>query len=625
MTIKERIDALRQWMSAKSSEKARVAACIIPTADAHNDEYIPNRFACREWITGFTGSAGLAVVTKDDALLWTDSRYWLQAEEQLRDTPFRLMREGMEGIPSPEEWLNVHGFAEKADENGLKPLIAIEPDMTTFAVRDAWRNHGFSLYTYKDGERSAFNEIWDERPSLPAEPIDVQNEAYTGKSVAEKLQQLREAFSPKGERRVYILNDLSDIAWTLNLRGRDIPYNPVFLAYLAYDESKDRFTLFTHIGTMSKTAREEMKKVGVRVEEYNKLFNNYAGYEWVVDPDTTTVNLEMAATPSMLGGILRGNFSASPHITYRKMPVESWRAVKTEAEQKGFRLAMERDGAALVGFLRRLDEKMAKREEMTEISVDELLTSLRAKQDGYEQLSFATIAAYGPHGAIVHYEADETGNATLGTSSLILIDSGAQYDCGTTDITRTLALGIPTEEEKKVYTLVLKGHLALQRLHFPDGANGLQIDLAARQYMWAEGYDFGHGTGHGVGSHLCVHEGPHQIRKNPRACTAVPLREGMTVTDEPGIYVEGKFGVRIENTLLIVRDRTTPFGSFLRFEPLTLCPYDLRPVDFSLLSEEEVNQINEYHNEVYKRLRPLLTDFEDITWLEKTTSAVSKA
>lgn len=286
---------------------------------------------------------------------------------------------------------------------------------------------------------------------------------------------------------------------------------------------------------------------------------------------------------------------------------------------------MERDGAALVGFLRRLDEKMAKREEMTEISVDELLTSLRAKQDGYEQLSFATIAAYGPHGAIVHYEADETGNATLGTSSLILIDSGAQYDCGTTDITRTLALGIPTEEEKKVYTLVLKGHLALQRLHFPDGANGLQIDLAARQYMWAEGYDFGHGTGHGVGSHLCVHEGPHQIRKNPRACTAVPLREGMTVTDEPGIYVEGKFGVRIENTLLIVRDRTTPFGSFLRFEPLTLCPYDLRPVDFSLLSEEEVNQINEYHNEVYKRLRPLLTDFEDITWLEKTTSAVSKA
>lgn len=610
----ERTAALRSWMSRHG-----ISAYIIPTADPHNDEYIPARWQCREWISGFTGSAGLAIVTQSDARLWTDSRYWLQAEQQLRHSPYRLMREGQDGTPTPGEWLVACGYAKKTERKAERPLVAAEPDMLTLAERDALRELGLTFYESKDGEPYAFDQIWTDRPPLPEAPIDVQDEAYTGTGVAEKLDRLRSAFAATGEKRLYLINDLSDICWTLNLRGRDIDYNPVFLAYLAYDAQKDRFALFTHQKTMTKAAAKAMKAVGVKVYDYDEISDRYGGYEWVVDPQMATVHLEAMAAPSRLGGILSGNFSATPHISYATMPVEGWRAVKTESEQKGFRLAMERDGAAMVQALRRLDDKMRKGEAVTEMGVDALLTAQREAQDGYEQLSFATIAAYGPHGAIVHYEADEESDVRLEPHGLILIDSGAQYDCGTTDITRTVALGPLTPEERKVYTLVLKGHLALQRLHFPKGSNGLQIDLAARQYMWAEGYDFGHGTGHGVGAHLCVHEGPHQIRKNPRACTAVPFTEGMTVTDEPGIYVEGSFGVRIENTLLTVADRTTPYGTFLRFEPLTLCPYDLRPVVVEMLTPEEKAQINEYHALVRERLMPRLAEPADQSYLEWAT------
>ena len=304
-------------------------------------------------------------------------------------------------------------------------------------------------------------------------------------------------------------------------------------------------------------------------------------------------------------------------------PLESevarWRAVKSSAEAEGFRQAMLRDGVALVQFLRRLDEQMAAGDCPTEMEVDAQLTALRAAQPGFRELSFATIAGYAAHGAIVHYEAEPATDVRLKPEGLLLLDSGAQFDCGTTDITRTLALGPTTDEERRVYTLVLKGHLALARLRFPEGTTGLQLDTAARQPLWAEGYDFGHGTGHGVGSHLCVHEGPHQIRKNLRACTLIPFGPGLTVTDEPGIYVEGRFGVRIENVLLCQPAGETPFGRFLGFETLTLCPYDLRPLDRSLLTPEEAAQINAYHTEVRTRLLPLLTDEADRQWLRRAT------
>lgn len=615
--MNERIQLLRSWMMENG-----VAAYIVPTADPHNDEYIPDHWQARRWLTGFDGSAGTAIVTLDEAALWTDSRYWLQAEEQLAGSGVVLMREGMEGVPSPIEWTRQRVRTEK----GAPALISVELDMFTFAERKVWLDAGFRFHIVKEKKLSAFSNVWADRPALPEEPIDVQPDAFTGASVADKLERLRLYFAspagePESDRCVYLFNDLSDIAWLLNLRGRDIEYNPVFLAYLAYDSAKERFTLFTHYKTMTPSAREQMEEAGVRLEPYDALKRVYGGRRWGVDPEQTTVQLEMLQNAGALRNLLNGGtlINTRPNMAFGQSPIPTWRAVKTEAEQRGFREAMERDGVAMVRFLRWLDDRIEQGGGLSEIDIDHRLTALRAEEEGFEQLSFATIAAYGPHGAIVHYEATPDTNAELLPKGLILIDSGAQFDCGTTDITRTLALGPLTEEERRVYTLVLKGHLALQRLHFPDATNGLQLDLAARAPLWAEGYDFGHGTGHGVGSHLCVHEGPQQIRKNPRACTAVPFHAGMTITDEPGIYVEGRFGVRIENTLLVVPDQRTPFGTFLRFEPLTLCPYDLRPVVVEMLTPEEKAQINEYHALVRERLMPRLAEPADQSYLEWAT------
>ncbi len=591
MTITERVEKLREWMKSQGLD-----AYWVPTADPHNDEYIPAHWMCREWLTGFTGSAGLAVVTLTEALLWTDSRYWLQAEEQLAGTPFKVMREGDPNVTPPAEWL-----AQAIGHEPFTYVVGTPPDMVTAETDRTFDNLGLTLQTFAP---DPFDALWTDRPALPAAPITVQDAEWTGLSVNDKLLRTAQWLNLHLKADCYLFNDLSDIAWLLNLRGADIPFNPVFVAYLIYNREGCKFTLFTHTETLLPEARAQLDEAGVGLAPYEET------------PEFCCTHRVQASASVCMAMPLT-------HDEPLESEVPAWRATKTQAEAEGFRQAMLRDGVALVQFLRRLDEQMASGHCPTEMEADAQLTALRAAQPGFRELSFATIAGYAAHGAIVHYEATPETDARLKPEGLLLLDSGAQYDCGTTDITRTIALGPVTDEERRVYTLVLKGHLALARLRFPWGTTGLQLDTAARQPLWAAGYDFGHGTGHGVGSHLCVHEGPHQIRKNYRACTVIPFEPGLTVTDEPGIYVEGRFGVRIENVLLCRPAGETPFGRFLDFETLTLCPYDLRPVYRTLLTPEEVRQINDYHAEVRTRLLPLLTDEADRQWLARATEPLA--
>lgn len=594
-TIKARVEALRLWMKQEG-----VGGFIVPTTDPHDSEYTPDHWKAREWLTGFTGSAGTALVTPDEALLWTDSRYFLQAEQQLAGTPFVLMREGTPGTPSINRWLQTHAAALHS--------VGYVAATATCALRDEWLSGLDGVLQTRPCADDPFDRLWTDRPPIPAEPVTVQPLRLTGRTAREKLRELY-ATSACGETdgHALLLNDLSEIAWTLNLRGNDIAYNPLFVAYLLIGPHSA--TLFTDPRRLTDEVRAHLAEAGVTTADYD------GWRQAVLDlPADTLLHLPQSMNLAVTEACQRGEVD----LLVEPSPVPMLRAVKTPEEQEGFRRAMERDGIAMVRFLRWLDEAVP-RGGVTELDVDRQLTAQRATQPHFCGLSFATIAGYGPHGAIVHYEADADSAATLRPEGLLLLDSGAHYEDGTTDITRTVALGPVTDEERRVYTLVLKGHIGLSRCRFPEGTTGLELDLASRQAMWHEGYDFGHGTGHGVGSRLCVHEGPHQIRKDCRPCTLVPFRAGMTITDEPGIYVAGRFGVRIENTLLVVPGRETAFGRFLEFEPLTLCPIDLRPVDRSMLTAEETAWLNAYHATVRTRLMPLLADEADRRWLEAAT------
>lgn len=585
---------LRQWMQAHGAE-----AVYVVINDPHGSEYTAAHWQYLRYLTGFTGSAAMAVVTQTEALLWTDSRYWLQAADELSMQGYTLMRAGAPGVPGPFVWCIQHGFKR----------ISVPGELVLFYDENAAHLNGLDIEAIDT--TSLFAEVWPERPALPAEPISVQPLKWAGETAQSKLKRLADYLKKHGVKEHFLVCDLADIAWLLNLRGRDVACNPVFVAWLVMDVRSGHSTLYTHGETLTDEAREQLRACDVELQPYEAI------HAW---EGLATCSFPIDEAPLMFREAYRG-----PGLSLRFVvnPIERWRAAKNEAEQAGFREAMERDGVALVQFLRWMDRMRQAGTLPTEMGLDHCLTKLRAAQPGYDQLSFDTIAGYGPHGAIVHYEADPETDVKLQPRGLLLLDSGAQYDCGTTDITRTLALGPLTDEERRVYTLVFKGHLALQRQQFPTGSIGMQLDLAARQYMWNEGYNFGHGTGHGVGSHLCVHEGPQQIRDEMRSCTQVVLTAGMTITDEPGIYVEGRFGVRIENTLLVVEGDKTPFGTFLRFEPLTLCPYDLTAVDRSMLTETEVRQINDYHAMVRERLMPRLTDEADREWLTAHTQPIA--
>lgn len=588
-TIAQRVAALRQVM-----REEHLSAVIIPSTDPHNGEYIPARWESRKWISGFDGSAGTAVVTLNSAALWTDSRYFLAAEEQLQGTEYVLMKERMSGTPTIPQWLG----RELADEKSLE--VALDGMCNSAATVEALVSElraegGITLRTNFD----PMQRIWHDRPSIPDAPVFIHPMEYAGESTADKLTRIRRAL-----RTVHadgmLVSALDDIAWTLNLRGTDVHCNPVFVSYLLI--SPTSATLYINKEKLTEEVSAYLMEQGVATDDYANVakgLSKYLEYNILLDPDETSHTLTKAVRRK---------------IVSHASPIPTLKAVKNGVEMQGFRNAMLRDGVALVKFLSRF-KTAVEQGRLTEVSADEMLTAYRAEQPLFRGISFDTIVGYQEHGAIVHYEATPATDVPLRPEGLVLIDSGAQYLDGTTDITRTIALGPLTEEQKRVYTLVLKGHIQLQMLKFPDGASGTQLDAIARKDLWAAGLNFMHGTGHGVGSFLNVHEGPHQIRMEYRPA---PLRAGMTVTDEPGIYLAGRFGVRIENTLLVVPYLSTECGDFLGFETLTLCPIDTAPIIVSMLTPDERAWLNSYHKTVFEKLSPYLND-EEKEWLREVT------
>lgn len=591
-TIAARLAALREEM-----RREHLSAFIFPSSDPHNSEYVPSRWEGRKWISGFDGSAGTAVVTLHSAALWTDSRYFLAAEEQLAGTEFQLMRERVEGTPSIAEWIATEIEGAESSEIGVDGMCMNYAECSDLKT-DLKHNGGITVRTNLD----ILDRIWTDRPSVPLNPVSIQPIEYAGESCHDKLGRIRSSLLRRGASGM-LMTQLDDIAWTLNLRGTDVHCTPVFVAWLIVAE--EVAVLYIKDEKLSPEVIEYLNAEGVAVDDYDNIIdalNSYDGYTLLIDPATTNYTLSQ----------LRGNFN----LVSAPSPVPEMKAIKNEVECNGFRNAMQRDGVAMVKFLKWLEEAVPKGCE-TELSVSAKLRQLRAEQPLFKDESFDTIAGYEEHGAIVHYEPTPDTDVPLRPEGFLLLDSGAQYLDGTTDITRTIQLGKVTDLHRRVYTLVLKGHLSLQNLCFPRGAAGTQLDAVARVAMWREGMNFMHGTGHGVGSYLSVHEGPHQIRQEYRPA---PMLEGMTVTDEPGLYLAGKFGVRIENTLLTVPYMTTEFGKFLRFEPLTLCPIDTRPIVVDMLSTEELGVLNAYHKMVYERLSPML-DEEHKAWLaDKTRS-----
>ena len=594
MSVSSNVASIRHWLNIENVE-----AIIIPSTDPHNSEYTPEHWKAREWATGFNGSAGTAVITKNSAALWTDSRYFIQAAHQLADTPFTLMKEGVEGTPTILEWLESE--LHKGD------TVAFVGEMVSIAQFEEWTaTEKLNLQSVED----PFDYLWNDRPATECQPMRIHFEHLAGESVASKLNRIREACGMT-EGTYLLMNDLSEIAWTLNLRGADVAYNPVFLSYLLI-YSKGAI-LFVDKRKLTPEVSEYLKETGVKVRDYNGLRTFIADHndrdQYYMLPQT--ISYDVVHYAERLG------------VDYDiiECPVEAIRMIKNPAEQEGFRRAMVNDGVAMVKFLRWLEDNVPSGK-ITELDAEAKLNALRQEHPEFRGFSFAPIMGYAANGAIVHREASPEDNSTLLPKGLLLCDSGAHYRSGTTDITRTIALGEVTAEERKAYTLVLKGHIALAKCCFPEGTTGIQLDLAARYAMWQHGYDFGHGTGHGVGSRLCVHEGPHQIRKNVRPSTLIPFKAGMTITNEPGIYVEDKFGIRIENLLLTIEKEQNAFGKFLTFETLTLCPIDVRPIDFSLLTAEEKAWLNNYHDSVRTALMPLLSDAADQKWLEKATEKI---
>ena len=592
--INQRLESLREVM-----RREHLSAFIFPSTDAHQSEYVADHWQGRTWISGFNGSAGTAVVTMKSAALWTDSRYFLAAEEQLKGTEFQLMKLKIEGTPTISEWLAQELQGENA-EVGLDGMVNSYHE-TMGLIADLRKSGGITVRTNLD----PLGLIWTDRPAIPANPVEIQPMEFAGESVASKISRIRTALRQRHADGM-LISALDDIAWTLNLRGTDVHCVPVFVSYLLI--SSQQVSLYVDSAKINDEVKAYLTENGISLYPYNKVaegLERYSEYNILLDGDETSYFLWKTVKCQE---IIAGN-----------SPVPAMKAQKNDREIAGFRQAMLRDGVAMVKFLRWL-KPAVEAGGQTEISIDGKLTSLRAEQHLFRDISFDTIAGYQAHGAIVHYEATPETDVALKPEGLILIDSGAQYQDGTTDITRTIALGPVTEEMKHVYTLVLKGHIQLELAKFPDGASGTQLDALARECMWREGYNYLHGTGHGVGSYLSVHEGPHQIRMEWKP---TPLRAGMTVTDEPGLYLSGKFGVRIENTLLIKDYQTTEFGKFLQMESLTLCPIDLIPVDFSMLQPEEIEWLDTYHRDVFEKLSPYL-EGEDLEWLREATRPVDR-
>lgn len=589
--ITNRLTVLRAIMIRKG-----ISAFIVPSTDPHSGEYVPEYWETRKWISGFTGSAGTVVITLDKAGLWTDSRYFLQAEEQLEGTGIILFKERVPGTPTIANWLGqVLQPNEKVGIDGWVNTVSEAENL----ILELKKYH-LSLITIED----PFISLWQNRPSLPSEPIFILPETYSGRSCKEKLDLINNELQ-KSHANALLLSSLDEIAWTLNLRGKDVHCNPVFVSYLLITPQAN--TLYIYPEKINQEVMAYLEHQQIQTKPYTAIeqdLKDIQGMQFLLPP---TTNFTLYQTIATQNDIIR-----------QTSPVTFLKAIKNETEIAGFHKAMKRDGVAMVRFLKWLKETVRTSQE-TEMSIDQKLYELRAEQDGFQGISFDTIAGYQEHGAIVHYEATPETSSQLKAEGLLLLDSGAQYLDGTTDITRTIALGPVTEEQKKDYTLVLKGFIALSTAEFPHGTCGTQLDILARQYMWKDGINYGHGTGHGVGHFLNVHEGPHQIRMN---YVPAPLLPGMTITNEPGIYKAGKYGIRTENTMLVVPSRETKFGVFYKFEPLTLCPIDQEAILPEMLTTEEKAWLNQYHKNVYEALSPMLSEAEK-QWLRNATLPLS--
>ena len=591
--INQRLADLRELM-----QREHLAAFIFPSTDPHQGEYIPDHWKGREFISGFNGSAGTAVVTMTSAALWTDSRYFLAAEEQLAGTEFQLMKLKIEGTPTISEWLGKELKDTQSPEVGIDGMVN-SASAAKALIAELRNEGGITLRTNFD----PLAQIWKQRPPIPTNPVELYPLEYAGESTQEKITRIRKALRDRHADGM-LMAALDDIAWTLNLRGTDVHCNPVFVSYLII--STKEVILYINKEKLTPEVSDYLKAEGIKVDDYTNVgqgLKDYFEYNILLDPDEVNYTLYKMV---------------KREIIEAESPVKRMKTIKNATEIEGFRRAMLKDGIALVKFLHWL-KPAVEAGGQTEISIDQKLTALRAEQPLYRDISFDTIAGYQAHGAIVHYEATPETDIPLKPEGFLLLDSGAQYLDGTTDVTRTIALGPVTEEQKKIYTLVLKGHIQIELCKFPSGSSGTQMDILARKDMWREGLNYLHGTGHGVGTYLNVHEGPHQFRMEWKPA---PLVSGMTITDEPGIYLAGKFGVRTENTLLIVPFKETEFGKFLQFESLTLCPIDTTPIVVEMLLPEERQWLNDYHQMVFNRLSPHLTP-EEQDWLRNATKPIS--
>ncbi len=592
MVIIDRIRRLRKEMSDKG-----IDAYIVPSSDPHMSEYVAAHWEGRKWLSGFTGSAGTLVITQDSCGLWTDGRYYVQAEKQLEGTGIRLFKFGMEGVKSFTEWI--------ADTLGQGECVGMDGKL--FSVSQV-RNME-KIFSKKgiliNKEHDLLMGIWKDRPAIPRETVFVHDMVYAGRTAAQKIEDVREMMAQKGAS-YHLVSSLDDIAWLYNIRGGDVAYNPVAISYALISEEKA--WLFINEDKVSVPVREHLSDNGVEIEDYERI-ESYLSRLGRGD----TILLD----PQRVNSWLYDSIGREARIEEDTAITTILKAVKNQVEIENLKKAHIKDGVAMVKFLCWLDNNLSK-EEITEITVADKLEEFRSQQENYMGLSFPTIAGYGDHGAIVHYQADEESAYTLKPHGLLLIDSGCQYLEGTTDITRTIALGPTTPQQRSDYTLTLKGNIKLSRTRFLKGATGTNLDILARLYLWEHGIDYKHGTGHGVGYFLNVHEGPQSI--SPRIST-VKLEEGMLVSNEPGVYREGSHGIRIENLLLVAGDIETEFGEFLRFEPVTLCPIDLAAVEPDLLDEEEKRWLNQYHERVYDTLSPLLDEKERL-WLKDKTKAI---
>lgn len=590
-TINNRIAALRAHIAQE-----QIQAFIIPSTDPHLSEYVAPHWQSREWISGFTGSAGTVVVTAKDAGLWTDSRYFLQAARQLEGTCITLYKEMLPETPNIPEFLSAH--LQEGDCVGLDGKMFSAEEVEH--LQKELKKSGIRIKSIAD----PIQLLWTDRPAMPLAPAFVYDTKYAGMSFTEKLPAVRQAMEAAGADSL-LLSALDEIAWLLNIRGNDVHCNPVVVSYLLIE--KDKVNYFVQPQKVTPELTEYFNVNGISVHPYEEIgdyLNSFNAHSILMNPAKTNYAIYSAIRPGCL--IING-----------ASPVALLKAIRNKQEIAGIHAAMQRDGVALVKFLKWLDEAVPAGKE-TEISVDKKLHTFRAAQPLYMGESFDTIAGYKEHGAIVHYEATPETDVTLKSEGFLLLDSGAQYLDGTTDITRTIALGPLTEEEKTDYTLILKGHIALAMAVFPEGTRGAQLDVLARMPIWKERMNYLHGTGHGVGHFLNVHEGPQSIRMNENP---VALQPGMVTSNEPGVYKAGSHGIRTENLVLTVPAGEGMFGKYLKFETLTLCPICRKGIIKELLTAEEIGWLNDYHRTVYEKLSPDLNN-DEREWLKEACKAV---